>query len=163
LETEAASGRTSRQSLLARLLALPEANLFVFGFLIHYPWELLQTPLFAHLAEAPHWQGVQFCSAAALGDAFLTLVAYWVAAATDGRRWILDLDRRAVVVYLVVGLVATIGLEWLNTTVLGRWQYSPFMPTVPLVGTGLSPLLQWTLLPPLVLGIVYRQLRGGQK
>lgn len=158
--TEATSGRGRRRTRIARLFALPEANFFVFGYLVHYPWELLQTPLFAHLAEVPHWQGVKFCSAAALGDALLTLVAYWIAASTDGRRWMLDLGRRAVAVYLAAGLLATVGLEWLNTTVLGRWEYSPVMPTLPLLGTGLSPLVQWILLPLLVLGIVHRQLQG---
>lgn len=147
---------------MGRLLGLPEANLFVFGFLVHYPWELLQTPLFGHLAQAPHWQGVKFCSAAALGDAVLTVVAYWCAAALDGRDWIRRLPRRAIAVYLLAGVVATVALEWLNTSVLDRWEYGAAMPTLPLLGTGLSPLLQWIVLPPLVLGIVHRQIQGGR-
>lgn len=143
-----------------RLFTLPEANLFVFGFLVHYPWEFLQVPLFAGFAEAPHWEAVKFCSGAALGDAVLTVVAYWVAAGVGGRRWIAELPRRAVTLYLATGLVVTVALEWLNAGALGRWEYSPAMPTLPLLGTGLSPLAQWLVLPLLVLGIVRRQLRG---
>ena len=143
-----------------RLFTLPEANLFVFGFLVHYPWEFLQVPLFAGLAEAPHWEGVKFCSGAALGDAALTVVAYWLAAMVAGRRWIVEIPGRAVAVYLATGLIATVSLEWVNAEVLGRWEYAGAMPTLPLLGTGLSPLAQWILLPLLVLGIVRRQLRG---
>ena len=157
------SGGTARRRKNAwptRLLALPDGNLFVFGFLVHYPWELLQVPLFAGLGEAPHWEAVKFCSGAALGDAALTVVAYWLAAMVAGRRWIFELPGRAVAVYLAAGLIATIGLEWVNAEVLGRWEYTGAMPTLPLLGTGLSPLAQWLVLPLLVLGIVSRQLRG---
>jgi hypothetical protein len=37
------------------------------------------------------------------------------------------------------------------------------MPTVPLLGTGLAPFLQWLVLPPLVVGIVARQLGRGRE
>lgn len=45
-----------------------------------------------------------------------------------------------------------------RTRVLNLWQYTEAIPTLPLLGTGLSPLLQWSLLPPLVLWLVRRQL-----
>lgn len=147
----------------ARLLALPEGNLLVFGLLLHYPWEFLQVPLFAGLAEAPHWEAVKFCSGAALGDAALTVVAYWLAAMVAGRRWIVELPGRAVAVYLAAGLIATVSLEWVNAEVLGRWEYAGAMPTLPVLGTGLAPLVQWLVLPVLVLGIVRRQLRGAAR
>jgi hypothetical protein len=56
----------------------------------------------------------------------------------------------------------TVAIEWLATEVWHRWSYAADMPTLPLVGTGLVPLLQWLVLPPLVVGLVCRQLRGGQ-
>lgn len=158
---EGAHGRREGKSPATWLLACPEANLFFFGFLVHYPWEFLQVPLFSGLAQAPHWEAVKFCSLAALGDAGLTVLAYWLAATTDGRRWILELPRRAVTVYLAAGLLATVFLEWLNGDVLGRWEYAEAMPTLPLVGTGLSPVVQWMLLPLVVLFVVRRQLRGS--
>ncbi|WP_205527550.1 hypothetical protein [Halomonas sp. JS92-SW72] len=34
------------------------------------------------------------------------------------------------------------------------------MPTLPLLGTGLAPLLQWLLLPPLIVWLARRQLLG---
>jgi hypothetical protein len=47
-------------------------------------------------------------------------------------------------------VVLTIGLEYLNTDILGRWSYADSMPRVPLLGTGLSPLAQWIAVPTIV-------------
>ena len=40
----------------------------------------------------------------------------------------------------------------------GRWEYAEAMPRLPLLGTGLAPLLQWLLIPPLVIWLVRRQI-----
>jgi hypothetical protein len=37
--------------------------------------------------------------------------------------------------------------EWLNIVVRASWAYSDRMPVVPVIGTGLSPLLQWVVVP----------------
>lgn len=39
----------------------------------------------------------------------------------------------------------------LNTVFRRAWAYSELMPTLPWLGTGLAPLLQWLLIPPLAL------------
>jgi len=72
------------------LVDSPEANVLFFAFLVNDPWEFLQVPLFAGLAEAPHWHGVRFCTGAAVGDAVLILAIYsLVATLARDRRWVL--------------------------------------------------------------------------
>lgn len=44
------------------------------------------------------------------------------------------------------------------TEIQQRWQYAGRTPTLPLLGTGLTPLLQWNLLPPLILWLARRQI-----
>jgi hypothetical protein len=146
---------------VARLLALPEANVFFFGVLVNLPWELLQVPLFDGMSRAPHWQATKFCSLAAVGDGALLVGAYWVTSAlARSRQWVLHPRLRDVLVLLSVGQVMNALFEWLNTEVWQRWAYIPAMPTVPLLGTGLAPVLQWLFLPPLVIWIVRRQIDG---
>ena len=55
------------------------------------------------------------------------------------------------------GAAYTIYSEWLNTGVRMAWTYSEWMPVVPGLGTGLTPLLQWLLLPPLGLWLCRRR------
>jgi len=47
--------------------------------------------------------------------------------------------------------------ETLATGPLARWAYTDAMPRVPITGTGFMPLLQWLVIPPLVLWFVGRQ------
>ena len=67
-------------------------------------------------------------------------------------------SRSDIAIFIGVGLVATIIFETLATGELGRWAYNDAMPMLPLLGTGLLPLLQWLALPPLVLWFVRRQI-----
>ena len=50
---------------------------------------------------------------------------------------------------LVIGLGYTVYSEWVNTVIRQTWTYSDLMPKLPLFGTGLSPLLQWIIVPAL--------------
>lgn len=61
--------------------------------------------------------------------------------------------RFAAVATLTVGLGIgyTIFSEWLNIVVRRNWAYADLMPIVPWIGTGLSPLLQWFVIPTVAL------------
>ena len=50
---------------------------------------------------------------------------------------------------LVMGLGYTVYSEWVNTVIRQTWAYSDLMPKLPIFGTGLSPLLQWIIVPAL--------------
>lgn len=54
---------------------------------------------------------------------------------------------------LVLGAAYTVYSEWLNVSVRGSWAYSPSVPTLALIGTGLAPLLQWLIVPTIALRI----------
>lgn len=144
---------------MKRLVQAPETNIGLFAFLLNLPWEFAQVPLFAGMPSARHWSAILVCGAATLGDVVLALAAYWTVALTaGGRQWILGPTRGQVLRFVAVGVLATIVIERLATGPLGRWTYSDAMPVVPLLGVGLSPLLQWIVLPPLIVWFVRRQL-----
>lgn len=145
-----------------RILEIPEVNIGIFAFLLNYPWEFLQVPFFAGMAAAPHWPAVLFCTRAAAGDAAIAVAAYWIVAAMVRRRaWVTTPNMRHVVGFVAAGLVITTIVERLATEVWNRWEYAAIMPTLPVLGTGVVPLLQWIVLPPLVVWFVRRQLAGS--
>ena len=51
----------------------------------------------------------------------------------------------------LLGVCYTVFSEWLNVFVREGWAYTDWMPVLPLLGTGLTPVLQWLLLPGLAL------------
>lgn len=139
---------------------IPELNVAIFSFLLNFVWEMWQIPFFAAASSDPHWAGVVACTRATFGDAAISLVAFWcVAALARSRSWILDSTLSQVGAFVAVGVVVTIILETLATGPLQRWSYTSLMPTLPVLGTGILPLLQWIILPPLMLWFVRRQLR----
>ncbi|MBW3618497.1 MAG: hypothetical protein KY446_12285 [Proteobacteria bacterium] len=146
---------------LATALRVPEPNVFGFAVLLNFPWEFLQTPLFEGMADAPHWRAVQRCGIATIGDGVIMLVAFWcMAAVARTRGWVLKPSFRQTLGFTVVGAGVTVAVERLATIGLWpmSWSYADAMPIVPVLGAGLSPLLQWLILPPLVVWLVRRQL-----
>jgi hypothetical protein len=55
--------------------------------------------------------------------------------------------RKVVIFTIAMGLGYTIFSEWLNIEVRESWAYSELMPTLPILGTGLSPIAQWIVIP----------------
>lgn len=145
---------------LRALTATPEFNLAVFALLLNFPWEVLQAPLFEGMSAAPHSAVIGACLQATLGDVVIMLLAHAsVVVVTRRRRWVLAPSRREVAGFVAVGVAITAMIEWLATRGhwAQTWAYSSAMPLIPGIGVGLSPLLQWAVVPPMVLWFARRQ------
>ena len=143
----------------------PEFAVAVFALLLNFPWEILQARLFVGMASAPYADAIEGCIQATLGDVLITLLGYGaVAVAAKNRRWLLAPSGRQVSAFIGVGLSITVLIEWLATN--GRWveswTYSTSMPLLPGTGIGLAPLLQWIVVPLLVLWFVRRHSAGRE-
>ena len=147
---------------LAALKRLPEVDLAFFALLVHFPWEIGQSPLFVEMSSAPFWNGLLGCTFAAFGDVLISLISYWAAAAVSGRHWLERPRMAPFTIYMIIGVGITILVEWLATQ--GRWfegwTYGPAMPVMPWLDVGLVPVLQWLVLPPIVLALASRRLRA---
>tara|TARA_R110002110_G_scaffold12718_3_gene60868 strand:+ start:27530 stop:28072 length:543 start_codon:yes stop_codon:yes gene_type:complete len=140
----------------------PELPLAGFGFLTHFAWEMFQIPWFTGMAEAPHGSVVWLCTRATGGDVMILLVSFWLSSVICGhRQWLINGDRKPVVILVVTAMAITIFFEWLATGPLDRWEYADSMPIVPVIGVGLAPLLQWLVLPPLIVWLTRRHMLGA--
>lgn len=121
-------------------------------YALHFAWEMGQASLFARMDRLPFWTATAWCARAAGWDVVIGAAAF-SAAALAGRRalWI---QRRAwwpFAIYFAVGLGVTIAIErW--AIAVGRWQYRDAMPTI--AGIGLTPLVQWIVVPATILVVV---------
>lgn len=138
---------------------LPELNVAGFAFLLNFPWEMWQVPLFRRMPAMPHWEAVRLCTQAAGGDAVIAVLCFWtVAMVVQSRHWIRAPQWPQVLGFVVAGLLITVAMERLAIAT-GRWAYDEAMPVMPVLEVGLAPLLQWLVLPPLTVWLVQRQLR----
>ncbi|HXI13497.1 MAG TPA: hypothetical protein VNM92_12765 [Thermoanaerobaculia bacterium] len=113
---------------------------------MHFAWELAHSPLFASMQGLPVLSATLLCARATLGDLVITAFAF-VLAAVAARSFHWPAKKRlasAAAVFVLIGIAVTAGYE-IFAIRTGRWQYSESMPTI--FGIGLSPLLQWLLLP----------------
>jgi hypothetical protein len=55
---------------------------------------------------------------------------------------------------LTAGWVLAVLVEWVAVHILGRWEYTDNMPTLPRLRIGLVPIAQMLFLPPLIFRIV---------
>lgn len=116
-------------------------------------------PFFDEPAEWTIWDMTKVYTRATFGDVGIALTAFWtVAVFARSRAWVLHPTAKDLVLFIAIGVMITIVFEALATQVLDRWQYAATMPALPILGIGLSPLLQWVALPPLVVWFVRRQL-----
>jgi hypothetical protein len=64
---------------------------------------------------------------------------------------------------IILGVAYTILSEWLNVEIWRSWSYTAAMPVLPLFGTGLTPLLQWLLVPGLAFATIACQDRAARR
>jgi hypothetical protein len=106
-------------------------------------WEALALPLYTIWTTGSFREqavAVLHCTA---GGVLIARSALLIALRTAGcEHWAIER-------FGPVLLVATIFSDWVNIEVRSRWAYSPLMPVVPLVGVGVSPLMQRIVLPAL--------------
>ena len=114
-------------------------------------WEIGQLPFYS-LWHDGSWQAIGYAIAhCTAGDVLIAMACAIAALAFIGWHWPRPVRQSVIFLtsFIAFGVGYTIFSEWLNTTVRMRWSYSDFMPVIPLVGTGVAPLLQWIAMPAL--------------
>lgn len=117
--------------------------------LLNAAWEVVQLPLYT-LWHGGTWGEITFaiihCTAGdlliGLAVAAISIGVIWLAGGFPDAR-----SRMFLFMFLGLGMSYTVFSEWLNVHVRESWAYTDQMPVVPILGTGLSPLLQWLVVP----------------
>lgn len=108
-------------------------------------WELLQQPLYTLWREGTAGEIIGAVLHCTVGDVLIGLAALtisrWIWGHSPRKTW------RFVAIFIALGLGYTMFSEWMNVKVTRNWAYSTYMPLVPPFGTGLTPLLQWIIVP----------------
>lgn len=121
---------------------------FAFAIPAHLTWEFAQLPLYAMwYTESP--ASIVFAAIHCTGGDALILAAALLGALLlfGDRHWPHERYTTVAAAAVIAGVAYTIFSEWHNTEVRKSWAYSSFMPTLPAIGTGLSPFLQWLVIP----------------
>jgi hypothetical protein len=111
-------------------------------------WEFAQLPFYTIWRDGTPAE-IVFAAVHCTGGDILIAICSLIAALilTSKRDWPARGYIAVATFAIAFGLAYTIFSEWLNTEVRHSWTYSVSMPRLPIIGTGLSPLMQWLLVP----------------
>lgn len=126
----------------------------VISFILNEIWELLQMPLYS---SAYYNLGhVVFCTLGALADMIMVLLLYvCFGFIYKNPFWIWQSNWFKIFVVMLTGAVGAVLSEKRHLKI-GSWAYDQSMPIVPFVNVGLSPFLQFLLLPVVIYFLSYR-------
>lgn len=106
-------------------------------------------PAYVEMVGRSWRETLPICSAATIGDVFVTFAIYGAVALASSSwlGWGLSGNWVPFAAAAVLGAVTAAGIEWYATGT-SRWSYTPRMPLLPL-NLGVWPILQLTVLVPL--------------
>lgn len=119
------------------------------AFALNLAWEVAHVGFYTLWAEENLMTVVRALVHCTFGDVAIALTAYVLTGLmlrlSD---WPQTRPVIGAVIVVIISMAYTAWSEWYNVYQLGSWTYSKSMPL--LFGIGLSPLLQWLILPPLL-------------
>lgn len=123
------------------------------AFIINFAWEIIQSPLYNVAYYSV--QHIAFCALASVADAIMVLLIYFsFALIYKNPLWIKNLTALRIFILMLVGAIGAIVAEMRHLSA-GNWAYDKSMPILPAVDVGLSPVLQFMLLPVLIFWLSY--------
>ena len=133
--------KTSEKSAYNHLITY----ILLFGFVSNLAWELLHIPLYN--IGGSNQNHVFLCALASVADAIMVVVLFFIITLFHkDYKWFTKLTFFKIIAVLTIGAFgAALSEKW--HLYMGNWKYSALMPIIPLIKVGLSPVLQFTLLP----------------
>lgn len=118
------------------------------AFILNFIWELAQGLLYQGFEY--DWKHLSFCALASIADMFSVLILFFAFALVYREvYWIKNMSISRILMLITIGSIGAILTELWHTD-RGDWYYSDTMPLLPFVDVGVSPVVQFMVLPLLI-------------
>lgn len=137
--------------------------LILFSFLFFGMWEWMQSPFYIDISEDFNTI-VWFRIHCTFEDVFTLLLIIGVLCIFKRKiSWIYRPRKIDYILITIMGVFYTLISEYVNIHVSHSWGYSKWMPLIPWLDVGIVPLLQWLILPSVILVITKDHLKAIRK
>ena len=121
---------------------------FLFTAVGHLIWEFAHMPLYTLWDTGTRGEIVFAAVHCTGGDVLIASATLLMSLLLFGNnQWPRQAFTAVTLSMIVLGVGYTVFSEWLNIVIRKSWAYSEAMPVVPVLEVGLSPLLQWIVIP----------------
>ncbi|SFE52177.1 hypothetical protein SAMN04488523_10817 [Sulfitobacter brevis] len=122
----------------------------LFTLVGHLVWEAAHIPLYTIWVEGT-WGEITFAIVHCTGgDVLIAMSSLLLALFVFGTgAWPRERTIPVLLAVIAFGVGYTIFSEWLNIVVREAWAYREIMPVIPIIDAGLTPVLQWVVIPTL--------------
>lgn len=142
-----------------QILATPEINLFLFAFLLNFVYEVWQAPYYEFYSSPTLADKVRDLTHCSFGDGVIILVCSWVVSAlVRSRDWMLHPTPKLTLLFTSIGLAITLVIETYRVNV--SQVYGVAVLAVPFLGMSGLAVIQWIMLPPIILYLARRHIMG---
>ena len=115
------------------------------AFLFNLIWELIQIPLYKNGSYS--LEHIAFCGLASIADAILVMLLFFGSAVIfKNLFWIRDKKWQQIIIVILIGGIGAVLGEMRHLSIVS-WAYADAMPIIPSLNVGLSPILQFMILP----------------
>ncbi len=125
----------------------------LFAYIFNLGWELVHLPLY--IGGSYTLRHISICALASVADVIMVLLMYLsFGLIYKNPLWVNEFTwQRKLVLILIGGVGAVLGE--MRHTGESNWAYAPSMPVIPILNVGLSPVLQFMILPLIVYYLSY--------
>jgi len=124
----------------------------ILALLINGIWELGHLPMYTLWTDPDAWRIATYVGHCLIGDGLIAGAIYLaIAVLLHNGNWPYHQPWLGGALFITLAVSYTAYSEWRNVYVHELWAYAPSMPLI--AGIGLTPLLQWTLVPALMVTV----------
>ncbi len=143
----------SREEFISKewVFEIPELRVCLLAFFLNFFWEVVHTYFYTFKDSTfdTMLSGWLHCT---WGDVIIIMGSFWFVSLTSwNRRWFLSLNKINFMGFIMVGVAYTFFSEWANIQIFKSWSYNEMMPMIPWTEVGLTPVLQWIVIPSAVI------------
>ena len=148
---------------ILKIIGAPETNLFLFAFLLNFIYEVWQSPYFEFYNMPLLADKIEYITHCTIGDGVINIFSFWIVSALRGSLyWLINSTWKLTLLFTALGWIYTFISEIYRVQIAKLYGVSVLV--IPGVGISWLPLLQWIILPPLVLYMTKHYLLGyGRK
>lgn len=133
------------------------ASVGAIAFLLNFMWEVAQG--FLYKGYKYDWEHISFCALASVADVLMVFILlFGFGLIYRNVLWIARLNATKIWWLMLAGFLGAIVAEMAHTS-RGSWAYTESMPLIPWVDVGLTPVLQFTILPLIIFMVSIRILK----